>query len=136
MAGSIFSKAAQGAGESVPGWFRRLPWLALIVIAAFLYTSFYTIDSGNVGVTKTLGTVDLDEVGPGLHLRLPFITEVRQFSAKENSFDLTDLTPKAADNLSLRELDVTVFYKAAQNKIADLTVKYSATEERGPQGVF
>ena len=108
MAGSIFSKAAQGAGESVPGWFRRLPWLALIVIAVFLYTSFYTIDSGNVGVTKTLGTVDLDEVGPGLHLRLPFITEVRQFSAKENSFDLTDLTPKAADNLSLRDLDVTV----------------------------
>ena len=46
------------------------------------------------------------------------------------------MTPKAADNLSLRELDVTVFYKAAQDKIADLTVKYSATEEKGPQGVY
>jgi regulator of protease activity HflC (stomatin/prohibitin superfamily) len=115
---------------------RRLPWLGLIALILLIATSGYTIDTGNVGVTKTLGNVDADEVGPGFHLRLPFITEVREFSAKENSFDLTDLTPKAADNLSLRELDVTVFYKAAQEKISDLTVKYAATEERGPQGVF
>ena len=101
-----------------------------------IFGSSYTIDTGNVGVTKTLGNVDLNEVGPGFHLRLPFLTQVQEFSAKENSFDLTDLTPKAADNLSLRELDVTVFYKAAQDKIADLTVKYSATEEKGPQGVY
>lgn len=114
----------------------RLPWLGLIALILLIATSGYTIDTGNVGVTKTLGNVDADEVGPGFHLRLPFITEVREFSAKENSFDLTDLTPKAADNLSLRELDVTVFYKAAQGKISDLTVKYAATEERGPQGVF
>lgn len=76
------------------------------------------------------------EVGPGLHFRLPMLTQVQEFSAKENSFDLTDLTPKAADNLSLRELDVTVFYKAARDKIADLAVKYAATEERGPRGAF
>jgi regulator of protease activity HflC (stomatin/prohibitin superfamily) len=136
MAGTIFTRGADAAGLGMGNLLRRLPWLGLIALILLIATSGYTIDTGNVGVTKTLGNVDADEVGPGFHLRLPFITEVREFSAKENSFDLTDLTPKAADNLSLRELDVTVFYKAAQEKISDLTVKYAATEERGPQGVF
>lgn len=27
---------------------------------------------------NTLGTVSLEEVGPGLHMRLPFITNVRE----------------------------------------------------------
>jgi len=136
MAGTIFTGGGNGAGFKAGEVLRRLPWLALILLVLLVATSGYTIDTGNVGVTKTLGTVNTEEVGPGFHVRLPFITEVREFSAKENSFDLTDLTPKAADNLSLRELDVTVFYKAAPDKIADLTIKYSATEERGPQGVY
>ena len=137
MANEIFNRMAQGPGAAVPAALRRLPLVALAILAVIvIFGASYTIDSGNVGVTQTLGNVSLEEVGPGLHLRLPFLTSVREFSAKENSFDLTDLTPKAADNLSLRELDVTVFYKAAQDKIADLTVKYSATEEKGPQGVY
>jgi len=136
MAGTVLARGAEGAGFNLGNLLRHLPLLALIVLILLIATSGYTIDTGNVGVTKTLGTVSLDEVGPGFHLRLPFITEVREFSAKENSFDLTDLTPKAADNLSLRELDVTVFYKAAPDKIADLTIKYAATEQRGPQGVY
>jgi regulator of protease activity HflC (stomatin/prohibitin superfamily) len=113
MAGTIFTRGADAAGLGMGNLLHRLPWLGLIALILLIATSGYTIDTGNVGVTKTLGNVDADEVGPGFHLRLPFITEVREFSAKENSFDLTDLTPKAADNLSLRELDVTVFYKAA-----------------------
>jgi regulator of protease activity HflC (stomatin/prohibitin superfamily) len=132
---TIFNRAP-GAGSALPAM-PRLPLIVGgIVLLVVLWGASYTIDSGNVGVTKTLGNVSPEEVGPGLHFRLPIMTEVREFSAKENSFDLTDLTPKAADNLSLRELDVTVFYRAAADKIADLTVKYSATEERGPQGVF
>ncbi len=136
MAGTVFSRGAEGAGFNMGNLLRRLPVLGLIVLIVLIATSGYTIDTGNVGVAKTLGTVNTEGVSPRFHLRLPFITEVREFSAKENSFDLTDLTPKAADNLSLRELDVAVFYKAAQDKITDLTIKYAATEERGPQGVY
>jgi hypothetical protein len=54
--------------------------------------------------------------------RLPLLTSYRILSAKEIPFDITDLTPKAADNLSLRDLDVTIFYTAAQDKIAELTL--------------
>ncbi|HZF27225.1 MAG TPA: SPFH domain-containing protein [Steroidobacteraceae bacterium] len=139
MANAIFSRSStSGDGSRLPpGAFRIFPTiLVAIVVLVALFSTAYTVETGNVAVKKTLGTVDLEEVGPGFHLRLPFLTQVQEFSAKENAFDLTDLTPKAADNLSLRELDVTVFYSAAASKIADLRVKYSATEERGPTGVY
>lgn len=137
MANNIFSKATEGAVATGARAGVGFGVVALLIVAVVvLARTAYVIDSGNVGVTKTLGTVALEEVGPGFHLRLPFVTGVTEFSAKENTFDLTDLTPKAADNLSLRDLDVTVFYRTAQDKIADMTVKYSASEEQGPQGAY
>jgi regulator of protease activity HflC (stomatin/prohibitin superfamily) len=112
-------------------------WVVVIIVAAIIvFTSSYVIETGNVGVKKTLGTVDLDEVTPGFHLRLPLVTSVREFSGKENSFDLTDLTPKAADNLSLRDLDVTVFYATSADKISDVAVKYAASEQPAEGGVL
>lgn len=137
MANAIFTRPTGGDGSSVARAFRIFPTILIVIaIVIVLFSTAYTVETGNVAVKKTLGTVDLEEVTPGFHLRLPFVTQIQEFSAKENAFDLTNLTPKAADNLSLRELDVTVFYSAAANKIADLRVKYAATEERGPAGVY
>src|SRR5262250_2765174 len=106
MANTIFSRPSNGDGSRLPpGSLRVVPTLLVVIVAVVaLFSTAYTVETGNVAVKKTLGTVDLDEVTAGFHLRLPFLTQVREFSAKENAFDLTDLTPKAADNLSLREL--------------------------------
>ena len=135
MVGNIFANGGQKTlGVPKAG---AILWIVIIVIAVIVvFSSSYIIETGNVGVTKTLGTVNLEEVGPGFHLRLPLVTSVREFSGKENSFDLTDLTPKAADNLSLRDLDVTVFYTTAPDKIADVAVKYFATEQPAAGGVL
>ena len=89
------------------------------------YFTVVLIESGNVGVRKTLGKVNPEEASPGLNLRVPAITQITEFVGKEIAIDLTDLTPKAADNLSLRDMDVTVFYKADSTQIADLYVKYA-----------
>lgn len=94
-----------------------------ILAVTFVYLTIVLIESGNVGVKKTLGKVNPEEVTPGLNLRMPAITQITEFVGKEIAIDLTDLTPKAADNLSLRDMDVTVFYKAAAEQIADLYVK-------------
>ena len=93
-------------------------------------TSCGTIESGNVGVRTTLGKVDADELEPGLYLGVPGISRVQEFSAKEIGLDLNDLTPKARDNLSLRDLDVTIYYRVASGAIADLTVKYAGQHVR------
>jgi regulator of protease activity HflC (stomatin/prohibitin superfamily) len=96
--------------------------LAGVLLAA---TSCGTIESGNVGVRATLGKVNAEEVEAGVYIGLPGISRVEEFSAKEIGLDLNDLTPKARDNLSLRDLDVTVYYRTAPGSIADLYVKYA-----------
>lgn len=96
-----------------------------VLVVTFLYFSIVLIESGNVGVRKTLGKVNPEEDSPGLNLKLPMVTRITEFVGKEIAIDLTDLTPKAADNLSLRDMDVTIFYKAASGRIADLYVKYA-----------
>src|SRR5256885_9783959 len=126
MANPIYSATSGGPKISLSSLRLAPVIVGLVLLVVLLFASSYVVDSGNVGIKKTLGTVSLEEVEPGFHLRLPLITSVREFSAKQNSFDLTDLTPKAADNLSLRDLDVTVFYSATRGKIAELTVKYAA----------
>ena len=96
---------------------------AVAVVA--LASSAYVIETGNVGVKKTLGDIDTEEVGPGVHFKLPLVTSIEEYSAKENQIDLENLTPKASDNLSLRDFDVTVYYTVRPDKIADLRIKYA-----------
>jgi len=104
----------------------------VVLLAGLLValTSCGTVESGNVGVRTTLGRVAPDEVEPGLYLGLPGISRVQEFSAKEIGLDLNDLTPKARDNLTLRDLDVTVYYRVAGASIADLYVKYAGQHVR------
>ncbi len=101
--------------------------LGLVAVAA---TSCGTIESGNVGVRTTLGKINLEELEPGIFLGLPGVSRVQEFSAKEIGLDLNDLTPKARDNLSLRDLDVTVYYRVEPGSIAELVVKYSGQHVR------
>jgi len=103
--------------------------LTLLVVAIGV-TSCGTIESGNVGVRTTLGKVSLDEVEPGIYFVLPVVSRVQEFSAKEIALDLNDMTPKARDNLSLRDLDVTVYYRVEASAIADLYVKYAGQHTR------
>ena len=106
--------------------------LAAIVVLGLVFavSSCGTIESGNVGIRTTLGKVSADEVEPGIYLGVPGISRVQEFSAKEIGLDLNDLTPKARDNLSLRDLDVTVYYRVMPGSVADLYVKYAGQHTR------
>jgi regulator of protease activity HflC (stomatin/prohibitin superfamily) len=109
---------------------RILAGIVVAVFALVMVTSCGTIESGNVGVRTTLGKVNPEEVEAGLYLGVPGISRVQEFSAKEIGLDMNDLTPKARDNLSLRDLDVTVYYRVASGAIADLHVKYAGQHVR------
>jgi regulator of protease activity HflC (stomatin/prohibitin superfamily) len=103
---------------------------ALVVAALLLGGVFGTIDTGNVGVRTTFGVLDRSEVGPGIFMKWPMISRVDEFTSKEIAIDLTDLTPKARDNLSLRDMDISVYYRAEGDAIADLYAKYSGQSVR------
>ena len=109
---------------------------AAIVIGVIGFMSAYTVETGNVAVERTFGKVDHEEKDQGLNFKMPFLTTSIEFSAKEIAIDINDLTPKAADNLSLKDLDVSVFYRVPKDRISELMVKYAAAAARGADGIY
>ena len=120
------------AARSVLGRiFRSGALIATMLVALLLLGgALGTIDTGNVGVRTTLGIMSREEVSPGIYIKWPLISRVNEFTAKEIAIDLTDLTPKARDNLSLRDMDISVYYRAEAGAIADLYAKYSGQSVR------
>ena len=109
---------------------------AAILVGIIAFMSAYTVESGNVAVERTLGKVNHEEQLQGLNFKMPFLTNSIEFSAKEIAIDINDLTPKAADNLSLKDLDVSVFYRVPQDRVSELMVKYAAAAARGADGIY
>jgi len=103
--------------------------ILLVGLVLIAFNSWYIVDTGHVAVEKTMGNVDMDETEAGLNWKLPFITNKYEFSAKEIVIDFNDLTPKARDNLRLKDLDISIYYKASQGAIAELMVKYAGASE-------
>lgn len=107
-----------------------------VLAGVAIYMSAYTVETGNVAVERTLGKVDHDERQQGLNFKAPMLTTALEFSAKEIAIDFNDLTPKAADNLSLKDLDVSVFYRAMPDRISELMVKYAGSAVKGDDGAY
>src|SRR5262245_50267070 len=108
--------------------------VAVVLVLFVLGGVFGTIATGNVGVRTTLGITSQEEVSPGVYLKWPFISRVDEFTAKEVAIDLTDLTPKARDNLSLRNMDISVYYRAEAPAVAELFTKYAGQSARADEG--
>ena len=115
---------------SIQGLIRAVAAVVVVLVVVAGFSSCGTVESGNVGIRTTLGKVSPEEVEPGVYLGLPGISRVQEFSAKEIGLDLNDLTPKARDNLSLRDLDMTVYYRVMPGSVADLYVKYAGQHTR------
>lgn len=80
------------------------------------------IDTGNVGVERTLGKVSQEALPPGVYFTL--FKTVDEFTAKEVSFSLMDLTPKSRDNLTMKDVDIDIYYKTTPAAIPALYTKY------------
>lgn len=124
----------ESVGTRIRAFLGRSILLAIIVVALLILFggTFGTIATGNVGVRTTLGVMSQDEVTPGVYMKWPLISNVEEFTSKEVAIDLTDLTPKAKDNLSLKDMDITVYYRAEANAIAELGAKYAGQSARPP----
>lgn len=110
--------------------------VGLVVVAGVLVSMAGTIQTGNVGIRTTLGVMSPEEIGPGVYLKWPVISSVHEFSAKDIVIDLSDLTPKAKDNLSLRDMDVSIYYRVNAGSIAELSAKYASQSARHDDGYF
>lgn len=106
------------------------------LLAVLLVSTAGTIQTGNVGVRTTLGVIAKEEILPGVYFKLPLLTSVQEFAAKDIVIDIEDLTPKAKDNLSLRDMDVSIYYRANPESISELSAKYASQSRRHGDGYY
>ena len=93
------------------------------------------IETGHVGVRTDFNkTVDPIELNPGWYGAV--FTSVNEFSIKEIEIPLNDMQPKAKDNLSLADLDVSVFYKVLPDKVSEMIIKYTGMSEYSEYGMW
>ncbi len=108
------------------------PWLDVIVTGGIALVTLAaatvgTIETGNVGIETRWGTVAMQEIQPGLYAAP--LASVDQYSTKEIAVLIDNLTPKAADNLFIRHMDVTVYYRVMPGRVAPLVIKYANQSE-------
>lgn len=94
----------------------------LLLIAAAWLSACSQIDTGNVGVERTLGKVSPEALPPGIYFTL--FKTVDEFTAKEVSFSLENLTPKSRDNLTMKDVDIDIYYKTTPSAVPGLFTKY------------
>ncbi len=98
--------------------------MILVVVLGLLAAACGRIETGEVGVRVDFNRkVELQELQPGFYVNP--LSSVDHYSVKEIEIPIENMTPKAKDNLSIRDLDLSVFYRVEPSKVADLYVKYT-----------
>ena len=94
----------------------------LLLTLTALLVGCTQIDTGNVGVERTLGKVSAEALPPGIYLTV--FKSVDEFTAKEIGFQLADMTPKSRDNLTMKDVDIDIYFKVMPAAIPGLFTKY------------
>ncbi len=94
----------------------------LLLTLAALLAGCTQIDTGNVGVERTLGKVSSEALPPGIYMTV--FKTVDEFTAKEISFQLADMTPKSRANLTMKDVDIDVSFKVMPAAVPGLFTKY------------
>jgi regulator of protease activity HflC (stomatin/prohibitin superfamily) len=112
---------------------------ALVIIGLIgIKASFYTVQSGYVGVLSTFGKYSPDEKMPGLHMKIPIIQHVYEFNIKLHSInykesaavkDTKNITNKPAirvldsKNLPIG-IEMTVQFTPEKTQASEILQKY------------
>lgn len=124
-----------------------------IILAIPVLTGFWvTVEAGHVGVLKTLGAVNTQELAPGFHMKTPMMDDVIQIDTRLKSFEVRaasaskdlqtvettisvqhSINPAmAAESFQtvgdLDKIDLTVVAPAVQESLKAITAKYTAEE--------
>lgn len=116
------------------GLFVLVPFVMAILMAIFAaFGAFYTVDEGERAVVKRYGEV-VDVTGPGLHFKMPFITDVesvsvqsfvRRYGAGEGG-----MMQAYSQDMQVADLIVSVNFtpNPDHSAVRDVIVKYGSLE--------
>lgn len=95
--------------------------LFAVALLAFL-TACTQVDTGNIGVETSFGKVSPESKGQGVYITV--LDNITEFTTKEVYFPVSDLAPKSRDNLTLKDLDLDIYFAVVGERIPGLYVKY------------
>jgi regulator of protease activity HflC (stomatin/prohibitin superfamily) len=95
----------------------------LTALAALTLTACTRIDSGNYGVESTWGQVKDETLPPGVYFTL--FKTVHEVNAREFGLEVNDITPKARDNVTLTDVDLTIYFRVNSSQIAKILTRYA-----------
>lgn len=111
----------------------NLPGVLIVVvvvvalIAGLLSRSFVIVDSGNVGVVRTLGAVQEQHLEEGFHVVKPFLDKVTAVDIRLQSADSSSAA--ASKDLQIVTTEITVQYSIV-GEIAPMTFQRVGTGEK------
>jgi len=100
---------------------KQIKSLFIAALLAFA-TGCTQIDTGNLGIESTMGQVKAETLSPGVYFTL--FKKVVEVTGREVPMELNNLTPKTKDNITLADLDVTVYYQLDPAQAAKTATKY------------
>lgn len=112
--------------------FKSALTIGLLALSSIMTGCMGFIDTGTVGVRTAFGETSTAEEGQGFYTN--FASTLDIYTVKQVAIELNDMRPKAADNLSLKELDATVYYTVDPAKVADMAIKYKGQSYRASAG--
>lgn len=97
-------------------------WIPLVVAALLaLFGSFYVVSEGESAIVLNLGKVVRNDVGPGLHFKIPFVESDRVFDRR---LRVLDANPERYLTSDKQDISLDFF---AIGRIADVRAFYRAT---------
>jgi regulator of protease activity HflC (stomatin/prohibitin superfamily) len=97
------------------------------LIVALLATSALAgcaqIDTGNTGVESTFGQVKEQTLPPGIYFSA--FKTIYEVNTKEIGMELNDMQPKAKDNVTMTDVDITVYYRTNPSQVSKIMTKYA-----------
>jgi len=106
--------------------------VVLALLGALLSKSFVIVDSGNVGVVRTLGAVQEQHLEEGFHVIKPFLDKVTAVDIRLQSADSSSAA--ASKDLQIVTTDITVQYSIV-GEIAPMTFQRVGTGEKIARGL-
>jgi hypothetical protein len=113
---------------------KKLLVLAAVVLLASQMTGCGVIHTGDVGMRTQFGQVSSEPVPVGFYTAI--LSSVDEYTAKETFVALNGLKPRAHDNLTLKDLDVTVYYRMEPAKIPSFAMTHSGMSAKFDNDAF
>ena len=99
---------------------RRVTIVSILILLGIVlfFSSFYTIESTEVGLLSTFGKIQDEAIGDGLHAKIPFIQEVKKVTIQRKKFDGQENS--YTRDVQTSEVNYTINYDLVRSNVTKL----------------